>query len=66
MDPSGVVGEVHGESPIGGGLLGVGVGTTPVPAVAAVVFTVAGGVTGELAFGGVTGRTDPFSRDGLS
>ena len=49
-----------GDSPIGGGLLGVGIGATPDPTVAAAVLTVPGGVEGAPAFGGVTGRADSF------
>jgi len=60
-DGGGVVGELAGDKPIGGGLFGVGFGITPVPAVAAVDEALAGDVAGDPAFGGVTGAIAPFS-----
>ena len=57
----GVVGELAGDKPIGGGLFGVGVGITPDPAVAAAVEALAGDVAGDPAFGGVIGAIAPFS-----
>lgn len=52
------MGDEVGDSPIGGGLLGVAFGLTPDPGSAAT--TSFGGVTGDPAFGGVTGLASPF------